>query len=275
MKYKATDHTFAICAHGESPYLEACINSLLRQSVSSTIIICTSTPNNHIRKVASHYGLKLFVNHRSTGIASDWNYAIKCTDTPLVTIAHQDDIYEPVFLKATLRSLNSGSNAIIAFTSYYEIHNGSKITSKDFINLKIKDLMLKPLSLSGLQKNIGLRRFILSLADPICCPSVTYVKKNIPGNLFSNKYKAVLDWAAWERLSSLDGRFVYIDHCLVGHRMYASSTTMKMIRTNSRTKEDLMIYQLFWPTPIARAIDRLYSLSQKTRKKNYEKHNNP
>lgn len=267
MRYKPSDHTFVICAYKSSPYLEDCIRSLKLQSVHSSIIITTSTPSEYISDIADRNGIEVFINHASTGIASDWNYSLKCVKTKLATIAHQDDLYEPDFLKYTLRELNKGGNSIMAFTSYYEIQNNKKITSKSFINLRIKEWMLKPLTFICMQKSRAVRRCILSLADPICCPSVTYVKRNLPKNLFSSEYKAVLDWHAWEHLSRGEGRFAYIDRPLVGHRMYSDSTTMKMIENHERSKEDLMIYRLFWPEPIAQMIDRLYSLSQISRKK--------
>ena len=34
MEYQNTDHTFAVCAYKESPYLESCIKSLVNQKVS-------------------------------------------------------------------------------------------------------------------------------------------------------------------------------------------------------------------------------------------------
>ena len=46
------DHTFIICAYGESPYLEECIRSLFAQKVRSEICIATSTPNRHIQSLA-------------------------------------------------------------------------------------------------------------------------------------------------------------------------------------------------------------------------------
>ena len=45
-------HTFAICAYKESPYLEACIRSLKRQSVKTGIILCTSTPGAFLEELA-------------------------------------------------------------------------------------------------------------------------------------------------------------------------------------------------------------------------------
>ena len=41
-------HTFAICAYGDSPYLEECMASLACQRQKSEIICCTSTPNPQI-----------------------------------------------------------------------------------------------------------------------------------------------------------------------------------------------------------------------------------
>jgi len=267
MRYRPTDHTFAICAYKSSPYLEECIKSLKAQSVQSSIIICTSTPNNHINKLASKYAISVYVDEKSEGIASDWNYCLKICKTKLITIVHQDDIYERDFLKYTLAELNRGGKSIIAFTSYYEIQNRQIATSKNFINLKIKDLMLRPLTLKSLQHSQTARRMILSLADPICCPSVTYVRKNIPVTLFDNSFKVVLDWRAWELLSRRNGRFAYVAKPLVGHRMYSGSTTMRMIKNHTRTQEDLKIYRLFWPEPIAELLGSTYSLSQLCRKK--------
>ena len=45
------DHTFVICAYGDSPFLEDCINSLLSQTVKSNIILYTSTPSVFIDSI--------------------------------------------------------------------------------------------------------------------------------------------------------------------------------------------------------------------------------
>ena len=52
---KRNDHTFAICAYKESPYLEECILSLKNQTVKSNIIMATSTPNEWIQGLAEKY----------------------------------------------------------------------------------------------------------------------------------------------------------------------------------------------------------------------------
>lgn len=54
MKKYNTNHTFAICAYGESEYLEECISSLLNQTVKTNILISTSTPSEYICKMAEN-----------------------------------------------------------------------------------------------------------------------------------------------------------------------------------------------------------------------------
>ena len=54
---KMNDHTFAICAYKESPYLEECIKSLKNQTIKSNILIATSTPNDYIKGIADKYAI--------------------------------------------------------------------------------------------------------------------------------------------------------------------------------------------------------------------------
>lgn len=55
--YQANDHTFAICAYKESPYLEECIKSLFAQKKKSNVIMVTSTPCDYISNMAHKYGI--------------------------------------------------------------------------------------------------------------------------------------------------------------------------------------------------------------------------
>ncbi len=73
-------HTFAICAYKASPYLEACIRSLLAQTVPSDIILCTSTPNDYIYQVADKYQIDVYVNEAGGNISADWNFAYRDKD---------------------------------------------------------------------------------------------------------------------------------------------------------------------------------------------------
>ena len=50
---------FAICAYKNSPYLEACIRSVLGQNYPTKAIICTSTPSRFIEGLAKKYNLAI------------------------------------------------------------------------------------------------------------------------------------------------------------------------------------------------------------------------
>lgn len=123
MMYSKEDHTFAICAYKYSPYLEKCIKSVLTQEEKSNVIIATSTPNEHIKKLSEKYNIELFINDSEPNIAGDWNYAYGKAKTKLVTITHQDDIYDKNYLTCVLNAFNRSKNPIIAHTAYYEIRD--------------------------------------------------------------------------------------------------------------------------------------------------------
>lgn len=264
MKYSAKDHTFVVCAYKESPYLEECIHSLLNQTVKSTIIISTSTPNEHIRKVAEKYALPLYINQGRKSIADDWNYGCEQVKTALYTIAHQDDVYKEEFLEIVLKQLNAAKKPIIAFTNYEELRDGELCHSNSL--LKIKRMMLKPLELSIFWGSRWMRRRILSVGNPICCPSVTYAKERLPQKVFTFGFRSNVDWQAWERLSRLDGSFVYIKQALMCHRIHEDSETSKVIESNSRGNEDFEMFRIFWPDFIAKLLTYLYGRSEKSNK---------
>lgn len=267
MQYSATDHVFAVCAYGESPYIEDCIASLERQTQRSRVIICTATPGAYLDDIARRHGLRVCVNRGPHGIAEDWNFAYAQADAPLVTLAHQDDVYEPEYLARVLARINRARRPMICFTDYYELRDGEKAFADTIKNLKIKELALSPLRIAALEDSRWVRRRILSLCDPICCPAVTYVKPNLPEVLFESHFASDLDWQAWEKLSRLKGGFCYIHAPLMGHRIHEESTTTQVIGDdNGRSAEDLEMYMKFWPKPIARWINRAYSAGQDSNK---------
>ena len=267
MTYTPKDHVFALCAYGKSEYLEDCIVSLEKQSCQSSIILCTATPSNYLDEIADRHHLQVYVNSGPHGIAEDWNFAYAQANVPLVTLAHQDDVYNQDYLVRILESVNRAKEPLIAFTDYYEVRNGVKVFTKDNRNLRVKELALMPLRPVAFQSNKWIRRRVLSICNPICCPAVTYVKGNLPPTLFESHFASNLDWQTWEKISKLKGSFCYIHEALMGHRIHGESTTTKVIGDNSgRTDEDLEMYLKFWPRWVAVRINKLYSAGQDSNK---------
>lgn len=262
--YTEKDHTFVICAYKENAHLEETIETLENQTLRSKIILSTSTPNSHIETICKKHNIEWFVNPKPHLAGDDWNYGYSQAKTKLVTIAHQDDIYEPEFLEVTLNAINKRKqdDIIIAFTDYYELKFGKKVTTNTL--LKIKRLMNFPLSLSMFYKSRWMRRRTLSVGCAICCPAVTYVKKNAGKNVFDTTFKNSCDYKTWVNLADKEGAFVYIKKPLLGHRIYAESATTLNLSENIRKKEDFQIMCEFWPKTIARFINNIYAKSEES-----------
>lgn len=255
-------HTFAICAYKESEYLEECILSLMSQKVKSDIIMVTSTPNNYIQNIADKYCIPLYINEGEKGITQDWNYAYKMSKTELVTIAHQDDIYLPDYSKTVIDLWKKRKQPLIIFTDYAELRN-DKMVSKNRI-LSIKRILLSPLRVRLFQKSLFVRRRVLSFGCPICCPAVTFVKKNLPEQIFKSGFRSDEDWQAWEMLSRYKGEFVYSKKIGMCHRIHDASETSIILGDNARVKEDYIMFCKFWPKLIAKVLIKFYSKSEKS-----------
>lgn len=256
------EHTFVICAYKESPYLENCIDSLLSQSVKSYIIMATSTPNDYIIAVADKYKIPLFVKDGLSDIADDWNFAYSKVTTPYLTIAHQDDIYLSNYTEHVIKEFNRAERPLIYFSDYGELRNGKVVTNNKLLN--IKRIMLFPMRTRIFFSNIWVRRRILSLGSPICCPSVAYARGNLPNQIFNTGFRSNEDWEAWEKISRLQGEFIFDKEILIYHRIHEESETSSIINDGQRSHEDMEMYRKFWPKPIARWLTKLYASGQKS-----------
>lgn len=262
---KKNNHTFVVLAYKESKYLEECINSLLSQSLKTNIVIATSTPNKYINDIAKKNKIKVIINKENKGIANDFNFAVNCVESNLITIAHQDDIYDKDYAKNIVEKYKNYKNALIFFTNYFEIRNNEKVYSNK--NIKIKEKLLFLLKNKKLSSYRFVKRSALRFGNAICCPSVTFCKKNIHlKEIFTSTFTSNMDWLAWERLSKENGSFIYINKKLMGHRVHEESTTTKIIEEGNRTNEDYEMFVKFWPKWIAKILNKFYKNSEKSNK---------
>ena len=140
-------HTYVVLAYKESKYLEECIKSVLNQKYKSNVVIATSTPNEYIYSLANKYHLKVNINpNPGKGIGYDFDYAISCGMTKLVTIAHQDDIYDYEYSYQIVNKYKKYPTSSIIFSDYYEIRENKNVYSN--LNLKIKRILLSPIRIN-------------------------------------------------------------------------------------------------------------------------------
>ena len=58
------------------------------------------------------------------GIQADWNYAYNHAKTDYVTVAQQDDVYEPEYVRAFLKCIKTYDDWSIYYTDYTPIKHG-------------------------------------------------------------------------------------------------------------------------------------------------------
>ncbi|MCL2111208.1 MAG: glycosyltransferase [Clostridiales bacterium] len=263
MARKTDKHTFVVCAYKESAFLDDTVSRLLNQTVKSRVLISTSTPNEAIRAVANKYGLEVRVNPKGGTSARDWNFAYSQADSEYVTLAHQDDIYEPTFAERTLSALENAKNPVLAYTDYYELRyaqeggKGERVESNRILRLKRK--MLRTINIANGSR--WLRNRVLSFGYPMNCPGTTYVKRRFKTLDFISEWQNSHDWEAAIRLASEKGEFLFVPELLLGHRIYLESQTTHTIRSGIRYKEDFECFKKYWPAPIAGAILKRYAKS--------------
>lgn len=252
------DLTFVVCAYKECEYLEECIMSLLNQTLKSNIIVSTSTPNDYIRGIADKYKIEVRVNPNG-GQIKDYNFAMEQPDTALVMLMHQDEVLVENFAERVLFELNHTKRPIIAFTNYIEMHNDA-VDKRPSLMVRIKRLLLFPLYVRCFSGTWFGKRGIQLLGNPITHPTVVCVRKEMPEEIFREKYKASMDWDLWERLSKQEGSFAYAKEVLLYHRMNDENQTVKLLNTtNTRYEEEYEIFCRFWPKFIAKFIMKFYS----------------
>jgi glycosyltransferase involved in cell wall biosynthesis len=253
----SNNHTFAILAYGQSPYLQACIESLKAQTVQSNIVICTSTPSIFLDKIAAQYQLNVLVNTNRKNQSNDMNFAMAQCQSTWLTLAHQDDLYLPTYT-ATFLAQAQKSDAIV-FCDYKELHQGQE---KQRLYIKIKHVLLWPFQFKKALTTVFWKKSILWLGNPICHPTVLHNMQLLKAFAY-NEAMINADIEAWERLAKQAGGFRYIGQALVLHRLHQASATSQSIGNKVRYQEELAYFERTWGRPLGWCIAQVYRWAQR------------
>lgn len=245
-------HVFAVCAYGESPYLEACVRSLKSQTLTTDIILCTSTPSDFLTETAARYDIPLYVRDGESGICEDWNFAYETADAELVTIAHQDDCYHKDYASEVQRAWETYPDTTV-FTTDCVVVKNHRIQKPDTCSV-IKHLLRLPLRFPALADRSWVKKASLIFGNPIICPSCTYDKTLLGTPLFDSEYKFVLDWEQMWKLASRPGRFVCVERPLIFYRVHEGAATKACIENHTRSREEAQMYAAIWHCP---AVEKL------------------
>ena len=229
-------HTFAICAYKDSPYLDACIHSLKRQSVKSKIILCTSTPSPFLEAMAKIHDIPLYVRNGKSDI--------------------QDDCYHRDYAAWVQRCWERYPDTTV-FTTDCAILKGEELQRPGMIQF-IKMLLRLPLRLHGLADRTFVKKAALVFGNPIICPSCTYDKEALGTPLFDSPYKFALDWDTMWKLAARPGRFICVERPLIRYRIHDGATTKACIQDHRRGADETAMYEKIWPKPVVKVLMHFY-----------------
>lgn len=248
-----TNHTFVICAYGESVYLEDCVQSVIGQKEPSNIIISTSTNLAHITDIAGRYNIPVFINKGIGSMQDNWNFGLQCAKTDFVTICHQDDTYSSEYFSSIRPFLEK--DVIYIHTGYWNVNGQASYCD---LNNHIRKMLNTPLRFRALQKMSFIKRSVLRFGNSICCPSCTYNVSNSRKPLFQSSLTHGLDWDTYIDLADMKGRVVYTGKRLCNKRTHSESATTSDINSGVRAREDEYLFSRLWPRWIAKSLLSLY-----------------
>ncbi len=256
-----TGHVFSVAAYGESPYLEALLQSLRKQESPSHVIVCTSTPNGHIKGLTEKYGIPLFVRKGVPGLRDDWNFAYEEGRRlgRLVTIAHQDDLYYPAYSRTVLRAFRRYPDMSL-FCSRYDTVNAE---GKPVYGMAegVKRLLRFRLRRRAASDRTDVKLSALRWGNGIGCPTCTYQAALCGSPLFQNNYRFVIDWDTLLRLARLPGRFVCVEKALMAYRVHPGAETAKQIHSRNREREEREIFRKLHGRRMADTLMLFYRLA--------------
>lgn len=253
-----TDHTFAVCAYKDSPYLEKCLSSVVSQIKKSNVIMCTPTPTDKIKALAEKYDVPLFINpDGNADMQGSWNFAVSKADTSYVTVCHQDDYYSEGYFAAIENFLTDDLLFLhTAYTTAYTDSDGNTEIKKSK-NIIFKRIIHAVFANRWQQDKIFFKRWDLRFGNSVCCPTCTYSKKNLEQPIFTSQLKHGVDWDLYISLASRKGRIAYIKKPVAFKRIHLEAQTNQDVASGVRAREDIELYSRLWPKPFAKVMQKI------------------
>ena len=181
-----------------------------------------------------------------------------------MTLCHQDDIYLPNYTENIIKKIEKNNSALIIFSDYQEYKNGKIIkNSKLLFTKRIMNMVFNFKLLNNLK---FVKKFVISLGNPICSPTVAFNKTKLKVPIIKDNCVTSWDWNTWMHLSKIDGAFVYISKPLLLKRIHSESETSLAISNNTRKNTDYEFFCRNWPKPIAKILSKIYAMSEKSNK---------
>jgi glycosyltransferase involved in cell wall biosynthesis len=192
--------TVLLSVYNGRPFLRDVIESLKRQSHPEfTAYVIDNASDDGSADVIAHCVDRRFtvtLERENLGIPRNWSRAIDRVDTPYFVLAHQDDVYEPDFLGATLAVIARFPRALIAHTRVEAIDEGG--TPFFVAAERYKDGFWPGADPYERGPDDGLK--VLANGNYVVMPTAMYRTSAVRTvGHFAPEYRFVADWQFWLR----------------------------------------------------------------------------
>ncbi len=234
--------TLAIPFYKGLPYLRLAIESVRNQSDSSwKLVVCDDGPELGVSELVNSFAdSRIFYskNPRNLGMAGNWNRCIELAPTDWVTLLHGDDELLPNYVATIRQAISHYPQAAAFFTETQIIDERSK-RAFSFVDYIKK--FLKPnkgeVILEGAQ---GLEA--LMHGNFIMCPTVCYHKKRLGTDLFSARWKMVLDLECYRQILIRGFKIVGLPVVAYAYRRHSANATTEYTASLLRFQEEVALH---------------------------------
>ncbi len=214
--------TVAIPTYNGARHIADALRSILSQERSDFALLVSDDRSDDatLALVRSQAGdrARIVVNSERLGLAGNWNQCVALSQSPLVTIFHQDDFMRPGHLAAHLGAFEAASDI------------GMVASAVEMVGESGETLPTSVVESGGLGKSD--QRFPprallpeLALANPLRCSGVTLLAeahRRLGG--FDASYRYVVDWEFWLRMAR-QYKVVWLSKPTVAMRWHLASET--------------------------------------------------
>lgn len=229
--------TFAIPCRNAGPHLRPLLESLVAQQRQDfeLLLVDDASTDGSAELARSVVGDRISIhrNDRPLGIGGNWNRCIALTKTPLLCLAHQDDVYRPEYLSVMSAALEARPRASVAHCRAFTLD----AAGREFVapTERYKDRFWKGHSRRGAP---ALYASLLA-GNWIVAPSALFRTQALrEAGGFAEHLRFVLDWELWLRLLRAGAELVGVEDRLVGYRRHEASATAAEERSHNRYKEE-------------------------------------
>ncbi len=236
--------TVVIPVFNGARFLRRTIESLLAQTHGNfTIVVLDDVSTDDSVEIARSFRderLSVVRNDQRRGLSGNWNAAFALTTTPLLVIAHQDDLYDPRHLEAAAQLLETHPRAFIAHTRATYIDENDRPVNNAASRYKDRFWPADEPYERSPEKELRM----LQQGNYIICPSVMYRMSAVADiGRFDERYHFVPDWDYWFRGLAKGFTVVGTHERLLRWRRHEQSATKQEEMTLRRYDEELELLE--------------------------------